>query len=265
MKKLIAVMCLSAVMLASCKNTDNKSNSVRPVATTKPPVTDTFTDEVTTGKTETTTDSGEDAAVTSENTATEPVTTQEPDGMVSAGGRMDMYPAVYQSEIRRIFDETSEKNEGSASIEYALRDLDNDGIPELILKYGTCEADYQIHIYRYDEECELKDLGLFGGGHTAFCYDENTGDFVILWGHMGASSIMYYEWENGTLVSKDHYDFTLDDKTPSYDTVLDEKGVKYMEFVAANNFSADGEIKSWIYYGNGNSEEKEGLYLDYIG
>lgn len=260
MKKAIAIICFSAVVLTGCGNTVNSGNSSNNT-TTAVNTTAAVTEEVSTETAETTT---EKVTETTEAAEAETETTTH-EANVSAGGRMDMYPAVYQGEIRRVFEQTANEHDGMASVEYAFRDLDADGIPELLLKYGTCEADFQIHIYRYDEECELKDLGVFGGGHTSFCYDENTGDFVILWGHMGAASIMYYQWENGTLVSKDHYDFNLDEQTPSYDTVLEEKGIRYIDYVSAYKYSLDGEVKSWIYHSNGESEEKEGLYLDYMG
>ncbi|MBR5684432.1 MAG: hypothetical protein IKW96_14355 [Ruminococcus sp.] len=260
MKKLIAIVCFSALVLAGCGNTVNSGNSSNNT-TTAANTTAAVTEEAATETAETTT---EIAAETTEAAEAETeVTTHEEN--VSAGSRMDMYPAVYKEKIRSVFEQTENEHDGMASIEYAFRDLDADGIPELLLKYGSCEADYQIHIYRYDEECELKDLGVFGGGHTSFCYDENTGNFVLLWGHMGAASIIYYEWENGTLVSKDSYDFSLDEQTPSYDTVLDEKGIRYMDFVSAHKFLLDGDIKSWVYHGDGSPEEYDGLYLDYIG
>jgi len=262
MKKAITLICLSAAVLTGCQNTANNGNSnndtTAAAVTTTAEIT-TAAEDITTEALTTTTE----AVTTAAETETAPAATHEAN--VSAGGRMDMYPAVYQGEIRRVFEQTVNEHDGAASVEYAFRDLDADGIPELILKYGSCEADFQIHIYRFDEECELKDLGIFGGGHTSFCYDENTGDFVILWGHMGAASISYYEWENGTIVSKDHYDFALDDQTKSYDTVLNEKGIKYIECVSAYRSGLDGEIKSWIYHSNGETEEKDGLYLDYMG
>ena len=260
MKKAIAILCFSAIVLTGCEKTVN-SGSSSDNTTTAAITTAAVTDEAATEAAETTTEiPAETAAATDAETET---TTHEAN--VSAGGRMDTYPAVYKEKIRSVFEQMENDHDGMASIEYAFRDLDADGIPELLLKYGSCEADYQIHIYRYDEECELKDLGVFGGGHTSFCYDENTGDFVILWGHMGAASITYYEWENGTLASKDSYDFTLDEQTPSYDTVLDEKGIRYIEFVSASKFSLDGSIKSWVYHGDGSSDEYDGLYLDYVG
>lgn len=261
MKRIIALTCFAALLLAGCGKTGNSSSSSESGSTTTEPVSTTAASAEDTTAAEITTT---EAASTTDESKTEADTTKEPDGMVSAGGRMDMYPAVYQAEVKRVFDETAAENNGMASIEYALRDLDVDGIPELILKYGTCEADFRIHIYRFDEECELQDLGVFGGGHTSFCYDENTGNFVLLWGHMGSASIMYNVWENGTLKQTDHYDFTLDEQNPSYDAVLEEKGIKHMEFVGAFTIDSNSGIKSYFQHGDGTSEEFDGLYLDYI-
>lgn len=260
MKKAIAILCFSAIVLTGCGKTVN-SGSSSDNTTTAANTTAAVTDEAATEAAETTTEiPAETAAATEAETETD---THEAN--VSAGGRMDMYHAVYQEEIRRVFEETASNNGDSASIEYAFRDLDADGVPELILKYGTCEADFQIHVYRYDEECELRDLGIIGGGHTSFCYDENTGDFVLLWAHMGAASAAYHKWENGALVTDRSEELELDSQDGTYDKALEEKGIKFMEFVSANRSSFSGETKSWIYHSSGESEEKDGLYLDFTG
>jgi hypothetical protein len=261
MKKIIALSCFAALLLAGCGKTQNGSSSESTTAATEPVSAVTTAAEETTEKTETTTDAADTTAATTESEAE--TTTHEAN--VSAGGIMDMYPAIYQSFIRDKFDETVNEHDGNATIEYAFRDLDVNGIPELILKYGSCEADFQIHIYKLDDEGEVKDLGLFGGGHTAFAYDENTGNFVIVWGHMGACSIEYFVWENGTLKSDDSYSFNIDEQTPSYDVVLNEKGIRYIPYVSAHQYDKNGEIKSYISDGNGSYEEKDGLYLDNIG
>ena len=195
MKKLIALSCFAALLLAGCGKPQQGSSSEGTAATTEPVSTAATAAEMITEKAETTTAAADTTAATTEAEAE--TTTHEAN--VSTGGLMDMYPAIYQSFIRGKFDETVSEHDSMASIEYTFRDLDADGIPELLLKYGTCEADFQIHVYRLDSEGEVKDLGLFGGGHTSFAYDENTGNFVIVWGHMGACSIEYYEWKNGTL------------------------------------------------------------------
>lgn len=260
MKRIIALSCFAALLLAGCGKTENGSSSSESTTAATEPASAVTT---TAGETEaeTTTAAADTTAATTEAEAE--TTTHEAN--VSAGGRMDMYSAVFQGEIRRVFDETSEQNGGMASVEYAFRDLDADGIPELILKYGTCEADFQIHVYRFDEQCELKELGIIGGGHTSFGYDENTGDFVIIWGHMGAASIEYYKWANGNLEANGDYSFNIGENTPSYDDVLNEKGIRRMEFVSAFRSGFDGSIKSWFYHADGSSQEFEGLYLDYIG
>ncbi|MBP5378789.1 MAG: hypothetical protein J6Y64_04530 [Ruminococcus sp.] len=261
MKRIIALSCFAAMLLAGCGKTENgSSSSESTTAATEPASSVTAT----AAETETATTAAETPTAETNAAKTEAETTTH-DANVPAGGRMDMYSAVFQGEIRRVFDETAEQSGGMASIEYAFRDLDADGIPELILKYGTCEADYQIHVYRFDEQCELKDLGLIGGGHTSFGYDENTGDFVIVWGHMGAACIEYYKWANGNLEANGDYSFNIDESTPSYDDVLNEKGIRRMEFVSAYRSGFDDSVKSWFYHADGSSQEFEGLYLDYMG
>jgi hypothetical protein len=262
MKRILALSCLAAVVLAGCGKTEKNDTASKPETTT------TTGEAVTTAATEEeTTEAVTTAEDTSEEAATDSVTSTEPDGMVSAGGLMDMYPAIYQSFIKSTFEKTIEDHQGTAMIEFGFRDLDANGIPELILKNGSCEADFQIHIYQLDNEGELKDLGVYGGGHTSFAYDENTGDFVIIWGHMGAASINYYDWKNGTLESKDHYDFNLNDDITSYDQVLEENGIRYMECVHASHYEWGDDVteKSYFYHGNGTYDEYDGLYLDYMG
>ncbi len=260
MKKFLALVCFTTVIMAGCGRTVNSSSSESSQSAASNV---TASSEETVTEAETSSEAETSPDVT-EAEPTEPAASSEPDGNVSAGGRMDMYPALYQAEVSRVFEEVGNDNNGNASIEYALRDLDADGLPELLFKYGTCEADYQIHIYTVDEECELKDLGIFGGGHTSFCYDENTGKFVLLWGHMGSASIMYCDWINGTLEQTDHYDFTLENDDDTYDKVLEEKGIKRMDFVGAWRFDANSEITSYVYHSDGSYEEKTGLYLDLI-
>ena len=259
MKRLIAVSVFAAMLLAGCGKTENEN---KPAEKT----TAQTTEAGTAANTEETT--ATESATADETTAavavTDPAETKEPDGMVSAGGLMDMYPAIYQSVIMDVFDKTAAEHDGMASIEFAFRDLDADGIPELLLKYGTCEADFQIHVYQVDAEDGANDLGLIGGGHTSFAYDENSGDFVIVWGHMGAASINYFKWDNGNLKSSGSYDFNIDENTPSYEKVLEEKGIRYMDVVYATRYE-DGSVKSYFSHPNGETEEFDELYLDYMG
>lgn len=255
MKKIIALSCMTAVLLAGCGRTGQSSSD-----------TSKATESATTAAQTTAADTTAEDTTAEEITAAvtdPPATTHEAN--VSAGGIMDMYPAIYQGFIRDEFERTSGENNGIASIEFGFRDLDADGIPELIFKRGTCEADFAINIYTLDSEGEIKDLGLIGGGHTVFGYDENSADLVIIWGHMGAGSLEYFKMENGAVVkAQDSYDFDLGQDN-SYEDVLREKGVRHMEYVSAYKSGLDGEVKSWFYHADGTAEEFDGLYLDYMG
>ena len=255
MKKIIALSCLTAVLLAGCGKPQGNSSSKTENTTAQTTAADTTAEDTTAADT-----TAEDttAGITDAET-----TTHEAD--VPAGGLMDMYPAIYQSFIKSEFERVASENDGLASIEFAFRDVDANGIPELIFKRGTCEADYASNVFTLDSEGEIKDLGLVGGGHSSFCYDENTGDFVLLWGHMGAGSLEYYAWKNGALELADTYSFEINEQAPSFEDVLTEKGVRRMDFVSAYQADYSSGIKSYFYHADGTTDEFDGLYLDYMG
>lgn len=71
---------------------------------------------------------------------------------------------------------------------YYLYDIEKDGIPELIVKHGDCEADYYGILYKYDKS-RIKELATIGMGHTSLytCPDEN--GIIVYTGHMGYASM----------------------------------------------------------------------------
>lgn len=81
---------------------------------------------------------------------------------------------------------------------YFLLDLTGDGIPELFVRTGTCEADAQLHIYTYTTS--LKRVASIGASHSSF-YQGN-GYFVLMSGHMGSWCIYKYYLKNGKLMKK---------------------------------------------------------------
>ena len=75
--------------------------------------------------------------------------------------------------------------------EYFLYDITGDGIPELWVKSGTCEADFMLYVYRYDVN-GLSLMHSTGAGHSSFyCGD---GYVIQMVAHMGAA-----EWYRLTL------------------------------------------------------------------
>lgn len=73
---------------------------------------------------------------------------------------------------------------GGYSSEYILYDIDKDSVPELIIKRGTCEADYTGTVYtlRAGEILTLGEIHL-GHGGVATWPGENA--MLHIWGHMG--------------------------------------------------------------------------------
>ena len=264
MKRFIALSCLTALLLAGCENPENSSSSSKQDETTTTAATaEQTTAADTTAEAETTAEATTAAETTAEATTAAESTTH--DANVSAGGRMDMYPAIYQQVIREEFDRTGQENNGVASIEFAFRDLDVDGIPELLLKHGTCEADFSTTIYTVDENVEPKKLGEFGGGHTVFCCDENTGKLVFFWAHMGAATIEYLDLVGGAVKVTSSDDYTAEQGV-DYDELSAEKGIKpILPYVYAYRSGLNGGIVSYFVNEKGESEEKDGLYLDYMG
>lgn len=75
---------------------------------------------------------------------------------------------------------------GSYSNGYTLYDIDKDGTPELILKTGTCEADFHGFIYTFSESggvvCVCDDFGL---GHSSLYTYPGENGLILMYGHMG--------------------------------------------------------------------------------
>lgn len=253
MKKTAIISLLTVLALTSCGKTDEKEKTGSSAKTTTAAES---TTEITTAP-----EGDTDSENTSAADVTEPPVTTTDGGNVSAGGIMDMYPAIYQGIVESKFYEVAKQNDGLVSISYAFRDLDANGIPELLLKYGTCEADFAIDVIALDEEGEEKKICEFGGSHTSFAYDENTGDLAIVWGHMGAAGIDYYAWENGGLVQKDHYNFEINEENPSYEKVLEEKGIRCIDFGSAYQSDNESGVKSYLCHGDGTCEDREGIFI----
>ena len=50
--------------------------------------------------------------------------------------------------------------------DYYLYDMDGDGVKELLLQEGTCEADYMYQVYTIANGAAVS-LGELSGGHTS--------------------------------------------------------------------------------------------------
>ena len=252
MKKIIAAACLSALVLAGCDKT--KKSSTNNDTTTVPAVTAADTTE-----TEAVT-AGTEPVKTTVPVQTVPPTTHEAD--VPAGGIKDMSPAIYEQFLRRRFEETATEKNGIAYIEYGYRDVDADGIPELFLKRGTCEADFVLEEYTLMPEGEPVKIGEFGGGHTVVCYEEKSDRIAVVTNYMGMVNIVYTSVDDGKLIENEHVEERMPEQT-EYADFLKEKQMINIPCATVYRSDSESEGYSVIPQENGGSERLEGLHFDY--
>ena len=79
---------------------------------------------------------------------------------------------------------------------YFLYDITGDGVPELWVNYGTCEADYQLDVYTYNGR-EASLLFNTGYGHSYCCAGK---DYVlIVCAHMGCADWRKLTYSDGAI------------------------------------------------------------------
>ena len=113
------------------------------------------------------------------------------------------------SDYRNVLENTEyqyEETMGSDSLDYGLCDLDGDGVYEMIVKEGTCEADFVWRVYTISET-GAKDVGSFGGSHSLLYTDDEPG-LLCVYGQMGHEEIVRVSYDGQyislqTLVSQD--------------------------------------------------------------
>ncbi|MBR6070184.1 MAG: hypothetical protein IKP78_06310 [Ruminococcus sp.] len=270
MKKLIALSCLTTLLLAGCGVDEPNEEISKPepvsaattAATTTEPETEPTTEAVTTKKTKpaTTKATTTTAATTTTVAAT---TTSSSGGTATFTDRLDAYPDLYTDTVKRAWDEIYETNDGCVSIAYATYDIDADGIPELIFKHGTCEADFLTDIYTVDLDARLRMVRQIGGSHAVFARDDTDGDFVLIQGHMGEMSMLWYNMDdNFNLSLHKEYSHSLEDDE-SYEQLEMAQNVWRIDYISAYSFDKNTEIKSYINYAYSEYEELDGLYIDF--
>jgi len=81
---------------------------------------------------------------------------------------------------------------------YSLFDMDSDGIPELIMSFGTCEADNKYYIYTYSNG-EVRYLSSFSERTMAFYGGSNSSNGVLyaVMGHMDHEYVFQLSLTNG--------------------------------------------------------------------
>ena len=87
---------------------------------------------------------------------------------------------------------------GDVSDSYSLYDVDKDGIPELFVKYGNCEAAYHTTCYAF-RNGQVEAAGDLGSGHAMLCTWPGENALIFSVGHMGIGFIDKYAMVDGVL------------------------------------------------------------------
>ena len=81
---------------------------------------------------------------------------------------------------------------------YFIYDINKDKIPELIIKTGTCEADYQYHYYTFSNSFAVL-LGQYSAMRSSLYQNPNNNGIIRIGGAQGYGSISLIELTNGAL------------------------------------------------------------------
>ena len=139
---------------------------------------------------------------TTDNSTEKEALDDQSDTTESKSVTSDMYVAIYGPIIDAAY---NKYYDGVQVMDYYFYDIDKDGVKELLVKNGTCEADYTYQAYTIQNN-KSKYLGQISGGHTVFYKDENGGTkkyIIQVQGHMMWESVSYVEINNGKIGSKE--------------------------------------------------------------
>lgn len=84
---------------------------------------------------------------------------------------------------------------------YSLYDVDQDGVPELFVKYGSFEAAFTYQCYTF-RDGQVVCIGEFDGGHSGLYTHPDKSAVLRSEGHMGYKEVYEYPVEGGVLTEE---------------------------------------------------------------
>jgi hypothetical protein len=85
---------------------------------------------------------------------------------------------------------------------YYLADLNKDKKAELLIQYGSCEADVRTYVYTF-KKGKAKKVAMTYSGHTGYVAYPGKG-VVQVWGHMGCCGVSVLTMKGNKLSSKNY-------------------------------------------------------------
>lgn len=116
---------------------------------------------------------------------------------------------------------TVELEIGEASGTYVLYDIDKDGVPELLLRYGLGEAGYHTTVYGYRDGA-VAEIGDISTGHTSLYTWPGENAVAYNWGHMGGHFVDKISIVDGKLEETKFFEeSTFNDPEKEYTSMAD--------------------------------------------
>ena len=94
---------------------------------------------------------------------------------------------------------------------YYLADMDGDKKPELLIHYGSCEADVKLIVYKY-KKGKVKKVGSVAAGHSYFCAYPGHKGIIAVWGHMGYEGVSTLQLKKGKIKVVSYGEYDLNSK-----------------------------------------------------
>lgn len=167
---------------------------------------------------------------------------------------------AYKEKLHSFENETI--NGMTSDTEYYIYDIDKNSVPELIVKHGTCEADYYYTVSSFENNA-VKDVGELMGGHTALAgYLQN--GIICHTAHMGYEMLWLYSLENGNLNKTEIYSAEGDYQ---YDNDI-SKFPNASEWLISSKITDYALLEKYIesnsYTGNENYPDYVEAYADFL-
>ena len=150
---------------------------------------------------------------------------------------------AYRNAVSTKIDSLLDMEYDNVTVSYTLFDMDSNGIPELIVKYGSCEDDFQHTFYTYDDfGIKVISDGTVGS-HTGFAHDTEKKQFVSAYSNQGRGVLewLVLDGSNINVDKTEEFEYNGDS---TFEEQADGYGVEMLPFALYSN---SFEETTWIY------------------
>ena len=198
-----------------------------------------------------------DNEVTTETTAEQPTSLSSSSSAQTTETTTRPAPAhhdiieAYINAVSAKIDSLLDMEYDTVAVSYTLYDMDDNGIPELIVKYGTCEDDFQHTFYTYDDFGMKVISDGTVGSHTGFAYDNDKKQFVSAYMDMGNAVLEWLNFSGGHIETDKTEEFEYNGEH-TFEEQAAEYNVEWLPFALYSN---SYEEMTWVYREVNNRQE----------